>query len=390
MFQNICNNLLYTNQEKTIAYSLDADLPSGTTIDSDIAESLSQGLSFGGVFSLQSIVRHFIKGTVPNTSSDCTPEHPYFQENIPFRASCGIGAQVYCTAGRTPNPFSVIIVVDVTVNIGFSDDKLRQCGGVYRSNTPGVFELPSLCVTDSRRHCYPITTPYRILDTPVEFSATASTTSLGAYDGWGAFEYRGAGNLDGIAASIGDALKDALNATFRITSRPNCRPPVACDCQVDIRGLVIDFTGRSFEIGKYVNEESADLRVVSVQSPDNGWSIVRETRAGGFPQDTTQIDLECTESGWMALMTARCRRRVDGELVSDTTDQWAGVMQCSESCDGFYDADVGEGLFQVRTAGEAIPLGEVQDVEYLGRESSAVECEPPARPTFSVRQVEFC
>lgn len=74
--------------------------------------------------------------------------------------------------------------------------------------------------------------PYRVLVTPVEFSATASTTSLGAYSD-GFYESRGTASLDGIAASIGDALKDALTATFRITSRSSCRT-VPADCDVPI------------------------------------------------------------------------------------------------------------------------------------------------------------
>jgi hypothetical protein len=390
VFQDLCENLFYTYQENKVPYALEASLPSGTTIDSDIAKSFSQSISYGGVSSLLTIVRHFIAGTTPNTSAECLPDSLYYQENPPFVASCGIGAEVFCTNGRTPNPFSLRLSVSVNVNVGFSDEKRNECGGVYSFGKTAFFELESLCQTDSKRHCYPITTPYRILDTPVEFSATAFTTSLGAYDD-DQYESRGAGNLNGIAASIGDALKDALAATFRITSRPNCRPPVACDCShVDLRGLIIDFAGRSFEIGKYVDEEVDGVRFVSGQNP-SGYTVIRQTRAGGFPQDTTQIDLICAESGgWMVLMSTRCQPRVNGELVSDTIDQWAGVMQCSESCDGFYEAASEPGLFQVRTAGEPIPLGEAQDVEYLGRESSAVECEPPARPTFSIRQVEFC
>jgi hypothetical protein len=239
--------------------------------------------------------------------------------------------------------------------------------------------------------CVPPSFTTQTLRLPSPFDINVSKSSFMGFawnltgEGYGSY-------TDPFVKTISEDFRDAApTATFRITSRDNCDSPIACgDCQTDTRGLIIDFAGRSFEIGKYISEEDADLRVVSVQSLDTGWSIVYETRSGGYPQDTTQIDLECTPSGWVALMTTRCRRYVDGTLVSDTTDQWAGEMQCYESCDGFYDAGSGEGPFQVRTAGEPIPLGEPQNVEYLGRESSAVECEPPGRPDFTVRQVEFC
>jgi hypothetical protein len=264
--------------------------------------------------------------------------------------------------------------------------------GVWNRSYYGELEIPASCILSPDRSCIPFNQEAAHIATPLTITLNGDgTCSLGN------LTLIGDGGSEGIppdfpyAKDAVDAILDGISYTFRITSRPNCKPPVACDCNhVDLRGLIIDFAGRSFEIGKYVDEEVDGVRFVSGQNP-SGYTVISETSAGGFPQDTTQIDMTCTESGgWMVLMSTRCRRRVDGQLVSDTTDQWAGVMQCSESCDGFYEAASEPGLFQVRTAGEPIPLGEAQDVEYLGRQSSAVECEPPARPTFSIRQVEFC
>jgi len=312
----------------------------------------------------------------------------FINDDLVFSALSYITSAVYCQGEK----YFALIEIRVQVIYEYYNP---NCGrpelGRKVKQRIGFFELPSSCNVIESQDCQYNGRGKVRLNTPLEFTINGDGTST--FGNVPVFQSYGTSRpeVESFVNEKFDQLESFLTGTFRITSRPNCKPPVACDCNhVDLRGLIIDFAGRSFEIGKYVDEEVDGVRFVSGQNP-SGYTVIRETRAGGFPQDTTQIDMICTESGgWMVLMSTRCRRRVDGQLVSDTTDQWAGVMQCSESCDGFYEAASEPGLFQVRTAGEPIPLGEAQDVEYLGRESSAVECEPPARSTFSIRQVEFC
>jgi hypothetical protein len=239
-----------------------------------------------------------------------------------------------------------------------------------------------------------------LIDTPLEISADKDGTSLGdfqvASESWSPTPEYG-----DRAKEIGQALRDDLSATFRITSRDNCEPPVACDCNIDIYGLWIGITTHptsndpgdaiaDVRIGEYYSYEDGGYRLISAALLDTGWSILRWTKDDdGRDFNMYRVDLECTPSGWTVLIRTRCIRYDDpGFIIADTTDSWMGVMRCSEACES-WDMD-SNGNLHTRDAGDPIPLGNIEDVEYLGRESVVGECEPQDNPRVYIRQVQLC
>lgn len=86
----------------------------------------------------------------------------------------------------------------------------------------GEYNLESSCQTAPDRQCNDYQGEFRILNTPVEFSADGEGTSFGPYQDSGSSS-GGARAAD--AEAVRDAIRDAITATFRITSRESCLPP---------------------------------------------------------------------------------------------------------------------------------------------------------------------
>jgi len=384
-----------------IAYSLAASLPSGTSPDS--AASYSAGLSAGG-YELRAIVAHYLDGQTPNTSADCTPSIAYYTENPGFSASGVISATLVCVTGRTPKPFGVLISAGVNVSIGSSDEKIKECAGSYIWGRGVLYELPVICRDDMNRKCVDLKGTYRVIDAPFEFSATAFTTSLGDYDS--TYENKSEFGLSGIAAEIGEAIRDALSATFRITSRDNCEPPVACNCDASLGGMMVLLGNlKSLSVNPEYYEVGSSLvdfvqmdpdQTVSWQGPFGFYEYTQLDPDG--PQDGNgnftrrlwyqRAELYCDVidgvAQWFVLFTSfRDIYDEAGTSTHRSYDEWVGKIDCRKACedlDNFIDKD------------EPVPMGEPYDIEYLGRTTVTgyLECEPPPRGTIRLTQIQRC
>ena len=393
---------LRPERRTTVAYALGASLPSGSTVTSDITKSYSRAISTGN-YTLAGIVEHVFNGTVPNSSSDCLPSSLNYSANPRFYANCGISATVYCTNGKTPNPFAVELSASVNVQIGSSDEKGNECEGAYVWSTTAIYELPSACRTVGNRHCYPVGGAYRILNTPVEFSANGETTSLGPYqDG---YVREGTGNLNDIAASIGNAMKNALAATFRVTSRPTCLA-VPCSCNAPLGGMYVTFGNLASKYNGVpfafvLNSSTLDFQreitnFVQWQGPFGfyEWEEYDEdgprdgngncTQAMTRQRAELYCDIVDGVSQWYVLFTSFCfKYDAGGTYTHQSYDEWVGKIDCYKACadaENFIEAD------------EPVPMGEPYDIEYIGRTTVAgyLECEPPPRATISLRQINAC
>ena len=397
-----CYELRQPSENKT-AYSLSASLPSGTSLNND--ESYSVGISYGG-YELTATVSHAINGETPNTSADCTLDVQYYDENPNVFAFGAISATIVCVPGRTPRPFGVLISVGVSVDMGFSDEKIKQCAGTYRWGKGVIYELPATCMDDTKPKCFEEKVTSRFIDAPVEFSATAFTTSLGDYDS--TYENKSEFGLSGIAAEIGEAIRDALSATFRITSRPKCNN-VACNCAAPLGGMYVDLgnliSATSSSTSEYqVNSSLVDFvwmydrsdETVSWQGPFGLYEYDQNDPDG--PQDGNgkftrrlwrqRAELYCDVidgvAQWFVLFTSfRDIYDEAGFSTHRSYDEWVGKIDCFKAC---------EDLNNYIEADEPVPMGEPYDIEYLGRTTEAgyLECEPPPRLTIRLTQVDNC
>lgn len=187
------------------------------------------------------------------------------------------------------------------------------------------------------------------------------------------------------------AIADAFTTTFRITSRPNCKPPVECFCSQSLTGLQVDFDGYTYTIGEEVDQwDDFDTYGIYRQAFGNvnAYTInhytTDEFNIASFSR--RQIDIYCeTVDGvptWRAFFRTWCYSYDAFNVNNGTTeDQWMGGFLCYEAC---------EDLENDRQTDDPIPLNDPVEVEYLGRETIGTACTPPARPSLTIRQIATC
>lgn len=190
-------------------------------------------------------VVHGASGRVPTENPLCTSIEgaggPY---PAVFGVRAAITSAVYCDSSKPDTPFTLIVDTSVRVVLREADPFVGigscalPCAGEYRFDAAVSLDLDSSCQNVERRQCFSVPQePGRVLHTPVTVSADKDGTSLGDYD---SVTETSCGDLQGLAESIGHQIRDALTATFRITSRPACNN-IPADCNVPIEGRIVYF-----------------------------------------------------------------------------------------------------------------------------------------------------
>jgi len=247
----------------------------------------------------------------------------------------------------------------------------------------------------------------RYITTPLTFDASWDTTSLGNYQ----FDYiEGAPQFfDPRYKAFLDEILASFSATFRITSRPNCKPPITCNCAAPLGGMYVDLgnlkSATSDATSSYqVNSSIVDFVYMYDQSDQAfywqgpfGFYEYRQNDSDG-PQDgngkftrtlwSQRAELYCDVidgvAQWFVLFTSfRDIYDEGGTSTHRSYDQWAGKIDCFAACedlDNYIEAD------------QPVPMGEPYDIEYLGRTTEAgyLECEPPPRLTIRFTQIVNC
>ena len=332
-------------------------------------------------FGPYAFVQHWRRGDV-----DDAPVAEGCATSSGFELQGSVSVGISCEPGRTPTPYTVRVSADVSCALfAASDEKSgSECGGVWRWFGWSVFDLNSSCITAPKRTCNDYLNQMRHLTTPVLITADAAGTSLGAYQNENTFTSGGMGSW---CQGFGEALRDELSATFRITSRPNCLPPVACDCNVPLGGLAIE----SWTIGRWNLGGDFDNGCGTYQLQSGNQFAIRvddgvpDGGGGCLPTESIrQLDIYCQSVDgvptWFVLIRTTCFQRNAGVLTHQATDTWLGKFLCyQQECD-----DTENGRF----AGDSIPQGEPVDIEYLGREVGfgLQECTPPGLFDFRLIQ----
>jgi hypothetical protein len=326
-----------------------------------------------------------------------------------FTSEAVINCVVKCTPGAA-SPFSIELSAHVYV---FLDNSFQlnnggtpYCNGWWKWDSSASFPLTSTCQSKPARQCVSTSDEFQVLDTPASVTADGTATSLGAYTANTSASY---GDYSSTAQAIGEALRDALTATFRITSRRNCEPPVTCNCNASLGGMLVDLgnltsasssTPSSYQVSSslidFVWMYDRTDQTVSWQGPFGYYEYQQLDSSGPLDGDGNctrrlwyqRAELYCDVidgvAQWFVLFTSF--RDIYDEVGISTHrsyDQWAGKIDCFKACedlDNFIDED------------EPVPMGEPYDIEYLGRTTVTgyLECEPPPRVTISFTQIITC
>ncbi len=335
-------------------------------------------------FGPYAFVQHWRRGNV-----DDAPVAEGCATSNDFELQGSVSVGIFCEPGRTPTPYTARVFANVSCGLfATSDEKSgSECGGVWRWFGWSVFDLNSGCITAPQRTCNDYRNQMRHLTTPVTITADAAGTSLGAYQNENTFTSGGMGSW---CQGFGEALRDALTATFRITSRPSCRT-ITCQCDTLLRGLPLEFEGSGGAIGTEVEEwtslgESEGFGRYAYGSGDQSWTI-RHEKTDGFNLQVfnrRQLDIYCEQTVdgpvWRALIRTFCY-----EPNAVLEDVWMGRFLCYET--------VCEDLENNRPLNGPIPQEEPVEVEYLGRTYYGTfepTCTPPPKPFVRLGQNTSC
>ena len=292
-----------------------------------------------------------------------------------FTSVATINCVVKCTPGAS-SPFTVELSAHVYVTLDNSfqlnNGGSPYCRGWWKWDASVSFPLTSTCQTAPARQCVSTGDEFQVLNTPVSVTADGTTTSLGAYTANASASY---GDYASTAQSIGEALRDALAATFRITSRPNCEPEVYCDCAAITNGLTITVQ----KLGQWYfvwNEEEqtktySDLAnfysfTYSPQGPGNEARVVVQqwnlSVTEMYFQWTIDIFCEAIPSGipspyrWYGSQLVECLEYASGSVVKRTQKTLLGHFNCEADPCGTNG----------RSLGDLYPAGAWRDVETFG------------------------
>jgi hypothetical protein len=265
-----------------------------------------------------------------------------------FTSEAIINCVVKCTPGAA-SPFTVELSAHVYV---FLDNSFQlnnggspYCNGWWRWKASVSFPLTSTCQTAPARQCVSTGDEFQVLDTPVSVTADGTTTSIGAYTANASTSY---GDYASTAQSIGEALRDALTATFRITSRSSCASS-PCGCGQSLAGIQLQFFGELFTVGNEPDDiRGADSRrwvyTDSATSPNITYEVFNEsfTETYYFASATISCspseDPETVPDKWLLTVSATCFTWDDDgnggrEIVEQTTKTWVGEYECTEHCE---------------------------------------------------------
>lgn len=214
----------------------------------------------------------------------------------------------------------------------------------------------------------------KYISTPLEFTASWATTSLGDYDGDEPDTSDPWGFLPGFT-ELKNTLLDTSSVTFRITSRDNCLPVVDCDCESNTDGLKILFNFTPF-FSYFLFDGDTELQTFSdlgayytlfYQPSANDWVITYErnnlSNTELYYRITARIFCEAVPGGvpspfrWYYSLESECFEWEDGSITKNTKETWVGHFDCEEDPCGTNG----------RAAGDLYPVGLPRDVVSLGR-----------------------
>jgi len=240
--------------------------PAGTTFTNDNQEdSRASTSSVGGRFGTGiGNVAHGAIGEIPVASLP-SPLCLEGQTTVYYSTYASINFAPLCYTSFLTQPY--FMRVDASVIVRLESFVSGSCIGIWRWDATGTFPLESTCISDPKRHCDPsYTDPFRFLDLPLEVTADGETTSFGDYDSESTDPHSYMPLRD-TAASIGESIRDALTATFRITSRSSCQTPeprpcdINSDCTfyvVSVDGYDNEDCGAEYLYAWFDNEEDAE------------------------------------------------------------------------------------------------------------------------------------
>ena len=186
-----------------------------------------------------------------------------------------------------------------------------------------------------------------------------------------------------------------MSATFRITSRPNCKPPVACNCDVPIYGLVFTMDEAQFQLndtgGTYTVTSGQYVKVWTYVSYGiSGFQVTYEKWDEFFTQryerKTVQVfcaaeSLSSSVRRYYAYISDECfGYDNNGFLTQWSYENYTGQFGCSPATLNWYSS---------RSIGDAIPTGEVQDLVLTGSGNEPGgygACSVPAVPVISINE----
>jgi hypothetical protein len=338
-------------------FMFDSILPSGFSDYPGVADGSFYGGNWNGSrgeawidpwpFGPRAFVEHGRYGTVTDPPYEpCDGPRPSSPD---FRLVASVSASITCDPERTPTPHKVVIVAAVSCGLPAStDEKGISCGGSWFWNAWAEFDLSSSCITAPSRSCGGYPGQVRHFDTPATFVADGTTTSLGAYM---ATSTGSDGPMAAWCQSYGEALRDELSATFRITSRENCLPPKDCSCSYNLAGLLLQFQGEVFTVGNEPNDirGAGGVRYVytdSLTSPNITFERFNESftetyfLASATISCSPSADPETVADKWLLTVSATCFTWEDDgnggrEIVEQTTKTWVGEYECFENCGRF-------------------------------------------------------
>lgn len=375
----------------SVPYMLLDAFPEGTQPNSgdgqiNINRSHAQALNVDMVYltALNANVQHYLTGRgipIPPSGPLVCSEHFL---DLYFAADAFISSTVRCQVGHAPYPFSVVIMAHVSVHLLDADADVGYmfCRGSWYWDAEAEFPLTSECQTISGL-CGPTPSKYHVIETPVTFTADGTTTSLGGYT---ANNTTSDGDYASTAQAIGENLRDALTATFRITSRPSCHE-VPADCEVPIgegNTLVVwdreEFVLGTFSFSSYTGPGNTSEEFDHSEG-DSGTAAYpylfafHRRNAEGITLDSQLIELFCDVddtvsppvSRWYVHQTVYCYE--DGAGGPYSIDEWIGTIPTYES----------GGCHNI-AAGDPVPIGTADlehvpgyPVNFLG-----ATCVPPA------------
>lgn len=275
------------------------------------------------------------------------PELYYFQLNAFRRASITIS----CVTEIEGPKFYATLLVSAAASYRFESLGFTPLGTwarLYR----GTFEIPASCVVSPERECFSSGQEFLRITTPLEITLGGDgTSSLGNLS----LEADGNPNSSGLppefpyARDAVDAILDATNYTFRITSRPNCAPPVGCNCGQSLAGIQLQFFGELFTVGNEPDDiRAADSRrwvyTDSATSPNITYEVFNESFTETYYLASATIscspseDPETVPDKWLLTVSATCFTWDDDgnggrEIVEQTTKTWVGEYECTEHCE---------------------------------------------------------
>jgi hypothetical protein len=314
-----------------------------------------------------------------------------------------IGVGIFCDRYNELDPVNQKYYAIVTTQVFFGIGNPLFYRWHQRSKQAG-YELPSYCVVAGKMSCYSPGSTIRLLEQPIEITADGSTTSLGAYQTDNVVYSTREQIVDFAGEEAGeyiDCVMDAVEATFRITSRDTCEPEVYCDCASITEGLTIVFNyigGWEFIWNDEEQTQSySDLGAFysftySPQGPGNEARVVIQqwnlSVTEMYYQWTMDIFCEAIPSGipspyrWYGSQLLECFEYDSGSVVKWTQQTLLGHFNCQADPCGTNG----------RSLGDLYPAGAWRDVEYFDRVTpdGYVTCNPGGPIDFEIRNDAEC